>query len=218
MLDNPNEAIFPDFMTIKYAMARARLIVRGVTNEEAAAEAIWTFNNDTAKDAWAEQVEVELRQAQEAWRVAAEQEQEQQQVLDDKLMAVRKEEHKKNKAKFIPVSTVKILTIPVIIPSHYAVCKLKTGDYCELYYFTNKGLSKAKKNLLLTELQGLILIPGMDGQQMWVNMDETRNSKTVITKDENLSWEEFNEAALCMIMAMKQQEWPEDRINMHISF
>jgi hypothetical protein len=42
--------------------------------------------------------------------------------------------------------------------------------------------------------------------------------KTVITKDKNLSWEEFNEAAPCMINAMKQQEWLEDRINLHISF
>ncbi|KAG2112631.1 uncharacterized protein F5147DRAFT_550374, partial [Suillus discolor] len=205
MLDNPNEAILPDFTTVEYATARARLIARGVVNEEAAAEAletIWTFNNDTAKDAWAEQAEIELRQAQEARWVAAEQEQERQQALEDELIAVRKEEHKKNKAKFVPVSTAKIPTIPTVIPSHYAVRKLKTGDYCELFYFTNKGLSKAKKNLLSTEPQGLILILGADGQQTWVNADETCDSKTVIMKDENLSWEEFNEATLGMITAM----------------
>ncbi|KAG1889751.1 uncharacterized protein F5891DRAFT_965204 [Suillus fuscotomentosus] len=221
MLDNPNEAILSDFMTVEYATARAHLIARGLANEEAAAEVletIWTFNNDAAKDAWAEQAEIELRQAQEARQVAAEQEQERQQALEDELIAARKEEHQKNKAKFVPVSAAKILTIPTIISSHYAVRKLKTGDYCKLFYFTNKGLSEAKKNLLSTEPQGLILIPGADDQQMWVNADETRDSKTVITKDENLSWEEFNEAAPCMITAMKQQEWPEDRINMHISF
>ncbi|KAG2056593.1 hypothetical protein BDR06DRAFT_865884, partial [Suillus hirtellus] len=205
MLDNPNEAILPDFTTVEYAMARARLIARGLTNEEAAVEVletIWTFNNDAAKDAWAEQAEIELRQVQEAQRVAAEQEEERQQVLEDELIAARKEEHKKNKAKFVPVSTAKIPTIPIVIPSHCAVCKLKTRDYCELFYFTNKGLSEAKKNLLSTEPQGLILVLGADGQQMWVNADETRDSKTVIIKDKNLSWEEFNEAAQCMITAM----------------
>ncbi|KAG2051369.1 hypothetical protein BDR06DRAFT_1061531 [Suillus hirtellus] len=179
--DNPNEAILPDFTNIEYAMARAHLI---------------------ARDAWAEQAEIELRQAQEARWVTAEQEQEQQQALEDELIAACKEEHKKNKDKFIPISTAKIPTIPTVIPSHYTVCKLKTGDYCKLFYFINKGLSKAKKNLLSTELQGLILILGADGQQMWVNVDETRNSKTVITKDKNLSWEEFNEATPCMITAI----------------
>ncbi|KAG1879385.1 hypothetical protein C8R48DRAFT_668231 [Suillus tomentosus] len=178
---NPNEAILPDFTTVEYATAMARLI---------------------ARDTWAEQAEIELRQAQEARQVAAEQEQEQQQALEDELIAVCKEEHKKNKAKFIPISTAKIPAIPTVIPSHYAVCKLKTGDYCELFYFTNKGLSEAKKNLLSTEPQGLILIPEADGQQMM----------------RIYLGEEFNEATLRMITAMKQQEWPEDRINMHISF
>ncbi|KAG1723787.1 uncharacterized protein EDB91DRAFT_1023763, partial [Suillus paluster] len=45
-----------------------------------------------------------------------------------------------------------------------------------------------------------------------------RDPKAVITKDENLSWEHFNEAAPHMIAAMKQHEWPEDRVTMHIQF
>ncbi|KAG1719772.1 uncharacterized protein EDB91DRAFT_1284772 [Suillus paluster] len=145
-------------------------------------------------------------------------EQERQQALKDELTAVCKEEHKKNKSKFVPVATAKIPTTPIVIPSNFAVRKLKAGNYCELYYFTNKGLNEAKKNLLLTESRGLILLPGANGQQTWVNADETHDSKAVITKDENLSWEEFNEAAPRMVITMKQQEWPEDHINMHISF
>lgn len=221
MLDNPNDAVLPDFTTAEYEDARARLIDRGIADDALAAEAlatIWTLNNDAAKDAWADQVEAEARRALEAQRLATEQEEERQRALEEELNAARKEEHKKNKSKFVPVSAAKIPTTPVVIPSNYAVRKLKAGDYCELYYFTNKGLNEAKKNLLSTEPQGLILLPGLDGQQTWVNADETRDSKTVITKDENLSWEEFNEAAPRMINTMKQQEWPEDRINMHISF
>ncbi|KAG0703211.1 hypothetical protein DFH29DRAFT_803757, partial [Suillus ampliporus] len=201
--------------------ARARLIDRGIANDALAAEVlqtIWTLNNETAKDAWADQEETKLRQAQEARHLTAKQEQEHLQALEDKLAAARKEEHKKNKSKFVPVSKAKIPTIPVVIPSNYAICKLKAGDYCELYYFTNRGLNEAKKNLLSTEPQGMILLPRPDGQQTWVNADETRDSKMVITKDKNLSWEDFNEAAPRIIVAMKQQEWPEDHINMHITF
>ncbi|KAG1744540.1 uncharacterized protein EDB91DRAFT_1272466 [Suillus paluster] len=217
----PSDAVLPDFTTAEYGDARARLIEKGIVDNVLAAEAlaaIWTLNNDAAKDAWADQEEAETRRAHEARRLATEQEQERQQALEDELTAAHKEEHKKNKSKFVPVATAKIPTTPVIIPSNYAVQKLKAGDYCELYYFTNKGLNEAKKNLLSTESRGLILLPGADGQQTWVNADETRDLKAVITKDENFSWEEFNEAAPCMVIAMKQQEWPEDRINMHISF
>ncbi|KIK82511.1 hypothetical protein PAXRUDRAFT_107523, partial [Paxillus rubicundulus Ve08.2h10] len=32
--------------------------------------------------------------------------------------------------------------------------------------------------------------------------------------DEQLSWEEFSQANYCMIVVMKQQEWPDKRINM----
>ncbi|KAG1887574.1 hypothetical protein F4604DRAFT_1916372 [Suillus subluteus] len=115
-------------------------------------------------------------------------------------------------------TTAKVPTIPVVIPSNYTVRKLKAEDYCELYYFTNRGLNEAKKNLLSTEPQGMILLPGAYGQQTWVNADETRDSKTVVTKDKNLTWEELNEAAPRMITTMQQHEWPEDCVNMHISF
>ncbi|KAG0701932.1 hypothetical protein DFH29DRAFT_875575 [Suillus ampliporus] len=112
--------------------------------------------------------------------------------------AACKEEQKKNKAKFIPVGNTKVPSIPVIIPSHYATRKLKAGDYCELYYFTNKGLKDTKKSLLSTESPGLMLLTTADGQQTWVNADKTCDLKAIITKDKNLSWEHFSEAALRM--------------------
>ncbi|KAG1901002.1 uncharacterized protein F5891DRAFT_979891 [Suillus fuscotomentosus] len=177
LLDNPNDAILPDFRIADHATARARLIANAI-----------------------------------------EEERDHQQAITDKQEAARKEEQKKNKSKFIPVGNSKVPSIPVVIPSHYAVRKLKAGEYCELYYFTNKGLKDAKKSLLSTESPGLMLTTNTDGLQTWINADEMRDPKAVITKDKNLSWEHFNEATPCMITAMKQHEWPEDRINMHIQF
>ncbi|KAG1856332.1 hypothetical protein DFJ58DRAFT_622683, partial [Suillus subalutaceus] len=81
-----------------------------------------------------------------------------------------------------------------------------------------QSLNEVKKNILSMEPQGMILLPGAYGQQTWVNADETRNSKTIITKDKNLTWEELNEAAPRMITTMQQHKWPEDYINMYISF
>ncbi|KAG2088847.1 uncharacterized protein F5147DRAFT_587454 [Suillus discolor] len=188
LLDNPNDAVLPDFRTADHTTARARLVANSVGNDAQAAEllaTLWTLNNNTARELWAEQIEEAARDAKE-------------QTIADEQEAAHKEEQKKNKSKFVP--------------------KLKAGEYCELYYFTNKGLKDAKKSLLATESPGLTLTTNTDGQQTWINSDETRDPKAVITKDENLSWEHFNEAAPCMITAMKQHEWPEDRVDMHIKF
>ncbi|KAG1718804.1 hypothetical protein EDB19DRAFT_1649608, partial [Suillus lakei] len=201
LLDNPNDAIIPDFTTGEHGAARARLIADGVANDASAAQllaALWTMNNNAAKDAWAEQVQEAARTAEEAQRLADEEEQQRQVALEEEQEAARKEDHKKNKAKFIP--------------------KLKAGEYCELHYFTNVGLADARKNLLSSEPKGMILLPSEDGQQIWVNADETRDTKSAVTRDENLSWEQFNEAAPRMIIAMKQHEWPKDRVDMHVQF
>ncbi|KAG2153842.1 hypothetical protein DEU56DRAFT_951233 [Suillus clintonianus] len=163
---------------------------------------LWTINNTAARECWADQLEEAARDAEE--------------LRPEEQEAARKEEQKKNKSKFVPVGNAKVPSVPVVIPSHYAVCKLKAGEYCELYYFTNKGLKEAKKNLLSTEAPRLTLMTNAEGQQTWVNADETRDPKAVFTKDENLSWEHFNEAAPRMITAMKQHEWPEDRVTQAI--
>ncbi|KAJ8591406.1 hypothetical protein M405DRAFT_722044, partial [Rhizopogon salebrosus TDB-379] len=205
LLDNPNLAIPPNFATEEHEPARFRLIANGVANEEQAAEvltALWTMNNNAAKEAWAQQLEDAARADDFAQCRAEEEEAELQRTLEEERVAARKEEQKKNKSKFVPVSAAKVPSLPVILPSHYAVRKLKAGEYCELYYFTNKGLNEAKKTLLSSEPDGLILMPATDGQQTWVPASAIRDPKSAITKDENLSWEEFNQAAPRMITAM----------------
>ncbi|KAI6144847.1 hypothetical protein EDD17DRAFT_1437413, partial [Pisolithus thermaeus] len=43
-------------------------------------------------------------------------------------------------------------------------------------------------------------------------------AKGTVTTDEDLSWEEFVEVAHQLATAMKENEWPEDRIDSHIKF
>ncbi|KAG2129055.1 uncharacterized protein EDB93DRAFT_1095637, partial [Suillus bovinus] len=42
--------------------------------------------------------------------------------------------------------------------------------------------------------------------------------KAQIVKDENLTWEQFNKAAPHMVTSMKDNGWPDDRVDMHIAF
>ncbi|KAG0693053.1 hypothetical protein DFH29DRAFT_881768 [Suillus ampliporus] len=195
--NDPNIAILPDFRTEEHEAARNQLIANGVAGDA------------QLRTLGREQLEEADRDTEELWRLATEEERDRQQAIAEEQEAACKEERRKT-------SNSKVPSVLVVIPSHYAVHKLKAGEYCELYYFTNKGLKDAKKNLLSTEVPRLTLMMNAKGQQMWVNTNETRDPKAVVTKDKNLSWEHFNEAAPHMITAMKQHEWPEDRVTMHI--
>ncbi|KAG1903423.1 isoprenoid synthase domain-containing protein [Suillus fuscotomentosus] len=46
----------------------------------------------------------------------------------------------------------------------------------------------------------------------------TKDPKVQVVKDENLTWEQFNESAPHMVTFMKDNDWPDDRVNMHIAF
>ncbi|KAI6115072.1 hypothetical protein EDD16DRAFT_1427072, partial [Pisolithus croceorrhizus] len=37
-------------------------------------------------------------------------------------------------------------------------------------------------------------------------------------KDEDLTWEQFGKVALCFVNVMKENEWPDNRIQMHAAF
>lgn len=108
---------------------------------------------------------------------------------------------------------------PTVIPTQYALRKLKAGDYCELHYFTNKGLEEAKVHHLVAEPDALVMLPAADGLHSWVPTAVVRDQKAApVVRDEHLSWEDFNEAAPRMITLMKLHNWPEDRVHMHIQF
>lgn len=63
------------------------------------------------------------------------------------------------------------------------------------------------------------MLPATDGLHSWVPAAVVKDPKSApIVKDENLSWENFNKAALRMITSMKLHDWPDDRVDMHIQF
>ncbi|KAI6100516.1 hypothetical protein F5141DRAFT_988078, partial [Pisolithus sp. B1] len=105
----------------------------------------------------------------------------------------------------------------IIIPSPIVVHKLHKGDFVELYYFTNKGLRNAELSMHSANDEALALLQMGDGLHSFIPLMATQ-AKGTITADEDLSWEEFAEAAHQLATAMRENEWPEDRIDSHIKF
>ncbi|KAG1850011.1 hypothetical protein F4604DRAFT_1883737 [Suillus subluteus] len=123
---------------------------------------------------------------------------------------------KKNKNKYVPLKHGKVPSDPNTV---YTIRKLKVGEYCELHYFTNKGLEDAKATLLVADSKALVMLPVANGIHTWVPAAAVKDPKaTAVVQDKNLTWEEFNKAMPHMINMMKVQDWPNDRVNMHIQF
>ncbi|KAI6095358.1 hypothetical protein EDD16DRAFT_1502135 [Pisolithus croceorrhizus] len=127
------------------------------------------------------------------------------------------EEHKTNKAKYAPVPDVEVPSGPVNIPALYSTCKLKKGEYCELYFFTTVGLAEAESFNTLINDEALTLFKADNGQHIWVPTSNSRDKSAVI-KDEDLTWEQFGEAVVHLMNAMREHNWQKDRVDMHVKF
>ncbi|KAG1901671.1 uncharacterized protein F5891DRAFT_1187126 [Suillus fuscotomentosus] len=158
-----------------------------------------------------EDEEAEHRQEIEA-------EAERQRVLLAEQEAAILEDRKKNKSKYTPIRNTDIPSNPVILPCQYAIRKMKSEDYCELFYFTNAGLEETSRATFTADEDALVMLPTSDGLHKWIPAGAARDPKVHMLKDENLTWEQFNEAAPCMISVMRENDWLDDRIDMHVAF
>ncbi|KAG1863765.1 hypothetical protein F4604DRAFT_1586855, partial [Suillus subluteus] len=124
-----------DYTTEEHQAARQQLVDEGFTDKQAARSlaALWTLNNNVAKDRWA----LRQRHLRDIRQREEDEEEQRQQLLIEEQEAACREERKKNKNKYAPLVHRKVPSEPTIIPAQYATRKLKAGDYCELHYFTN---------------------------------------------------------------------------------
>ncbi|KIJ12428.1 hypothetical protein PAXINDRAFT_14752 [Paxillus involutus ATCC 200175] len=212
-MTNPHEEECPNYMLPEFEEARLLFTVEGKTDEEAAAllSNLWDFNNNKAKLVWVREhaAEIEARQEeherteQEAGRQRLLREQEEEQA--------KQEERKKYKNKFAPIPNRPLPTTSLLLPSQHALNKLCKGEYVPLYFFTNKGIREAEDDGSGDE--DLLTLVQTDRGPTFQTAASAKAKKHKV-RDEQLSWEEFSQANYRMIAAMKQQEWPDERINM----
>ncbi|KAF8837954.1 hypothetical protein BDN67DRAFT_908269, partial [Paxillus ammoniavirescens] len=144
-LEDPNDAVVPDFTTEEHVDAHQQLIDNGIPEAQASTVLVnlWTQANEKDKARWAERVVQEALAEEEADRRTAEDEAQRQREVDKEDAKILQEERRKNKGKFAPVKHVKVPLEPIILPSQNALRKLKAGNFCKLWYFTNNGLTDA---------------------------------------------------------------------------
>ena len=216
-MNNPHEAVRPDFDAEAHELDRQALIATGLTVEQArqALDSLWTLNNERERVEWdqrrAEAAQAEAAAAQEAARVEEERIREEQEAE----VLAHCEDKKKHKAKYAKIPDLSVPSEANIFPSPFAIRRLEKGEFVDLFYFTNRGLEEAEKAGL--EDETFVLVQDGDAQS-WVPSTAARNRKEGVTKDDDLTWEEFLEAAPRAINFMSIAGWPEDHVRMFVEF
>ncbi|KAI6100758.1 hypothetical protein EDD16DRAFT_1490657 [Pisolithus croceorrhizus] len=168
-MEDPNLAITPDFTSEDFADACLQL-TNNVVNDEQALRilgTLWDIQNAKDIQRWnAHRNEAQI--ARDCAEQAAEELAQQQHCMCEEEEAILAEEHKKNKAKYAPVPDMEVPSGPVNIPAPYATCKLKKGEYCKLYFFTNAGLVEAELFNTSVNNEALTLLKSDNGQHIWV--------------------------------------------------
>ncbi|KAI5984449.1 hypothetical protein EDD15DRAFT_2480468, partial [Pisolithus albus] len=202
-MNDPNLAVRPDFSSDDFAEARLQLTSDTVDDGQAARilATLWDIQNAKDIRRWNAHREEEDQMVRALAEQEAEEAAQKQRRLCEEAEAALAEERKKNKAKYAPVPDIEVPSGPVNIPAPYATRKLKKGEYCELYFFTNDGLAEAEAFNPSVDDEALTLLKADNGQHIWVPASNTRDKSSVI-RDEDLTWEQFGEASVRLLEAM----------------
>ncbi|KIJ60267.1 hypothetical protein HYDPIDRAFT_32390 [Hydnomerulius pinastri MD-312] len=208
LLENPNNAIRPNFTTEEHAVDCQQLVDSGIPPKQTAAilANLWSQNNERDKARWAQRMQEQaLAEAEAAQR---EEEEALRQRKAEEADCLFCEECNKNKTKYAPN----------LLPLQVAIHKLKANQPCELWYFTNDGLADTEKSGTCSlDDSSITIMQSADGQPTFVPSIIAKD-KVVVIQDEDLTWEQFGEAALRMLDAMHNYEWQEYCIKMHLEF
>ncbi|KAF8158020.1 hypothetical protein B0H34DRAFT_657094 [Crassisporium funariophilum] len=217
---DPNNSVCPDFTSEIYANLRQIHISEypGTTEADAVQhlQSSWRIINEADKTAWLSQQALNIENAAELQRrLELDAETAAEKVKSD-LEAIRQEDMKKHKAKYLPILDRDVPDQPPILASATALRKLTSGGYFELYYWTNAGLTDAKSMVATTDDDALSFVM-QDGATSLVSTAATRDSRGV-KADKDLSWDDFCIATPRVVEAMERAGWQREKTQMFAQF
>ncbi|KAF8799551.1 hypothetical protein BYT27DRAFT_7039294, partial [Phlegmacium glaucopus] len=185
----------PDFASPVYAAARAPLINLTTTEDQAIQflKDIWDVGNQADRIRWHQQIDDDNDALAEHNQIQSEAELLRVQTKIADAEALHKEEMKKNKVKYTPISDR------------------------DLWYYTNADLDDALRSSSTIDDEVMVMLHRPDGSSSWVPSASTRDAIGVLD-DKHISWEDFCQAVPRMIVAMEEADWPQDRVTMLAKF
>ncbi|KAF8835038.1 hypothetical protein BDN67DRAFT_498028 [Paxillus ammoniavirescens] len=198
--------VLPDFASSDYAEARLQLKKKGVTEDLVVLtlDILWTLTNTQERQHCNESLDPKPKAAQESDpSSSAEATELCHLTLSQEQELAKREQRKESRNKAVPAPGISVPTESKIIPSPDALNKLRKGEYCELYYFTDGGLSTDNN------------APGV---KPFFTPLPSPKVKDLIIKDEDLAWNEFTKAHRRMAVTMQECDWADECVQTLVDF
>ena len=139
---DPTNVACPDFAGAAYAAIRQIMTNNAQVDNNHAVEqltAAWNLTHDQEVEAWRQQVQAESAEQEEFARLA-EEEEDRRRADEERLKDEEKKEQEKKRPKIADFDEGRMVSDHVMPrPSQFAIGKLKSFNFVELWYFTDEG-------------------------------------------------------------------------------
>ncbi|KAG1900535.1 uncharacterized protein F5891DRAFT_980130 [Suillus fuscotomentosus] len=178
----------PNFEFPAYAAWLNAIITGGLTREEALAQMAegWKLERQERITLWIQQSEEDLRLQRE------QEEQERTAKEAEAAEELREAEKKKPKINDFDVEAV-VADVLIPRPSQYALQKIKSMEYVELWYFSPEGCWEASES------------SRTDGRR-FIRLGKGRRKAL---QDHDLSWRQFDMAKTSFLVHIDKNGWPD---------
>ena len=179
-----------------------------VNNDQAAQQLAVAWNQTHAQEveAWLQQVQVDLAEQEELTRLA-EEEEDRRRAENEHLKDEEKKEQEKKKPKIGDFDEGRMVSDHLIPrPSQFAIGKLKSFNFVELWYFTDEGCHEAQDSSKAQsdDAYGLTKIDDLVALKPVASFKASRN----VIQDADLTWRQMNIAKNNMLRYMDLCGWP----------
>jgi len=216
---DPTNVPCPDFAGAVYTAIRQIMSNNGQINNEQAVQQLTTAWNQTHAQevkAWNQQVQTDLEAQQEQIRLAQEDEMRRREE-DERQKEDERREQEKRKPKINDFDEGKMVADHVMPrPSQFAIGKLKSFNFIELWYFTDKGCAEAQdtSKAQSDDAYGLTKIDDLVALKPVASFKASRN----VVPDADLTWRQMNVGKNTLLWYMDQCDWPHKHVQSFAHF
>lgn len=216
---DPTDITCPDFAGAAYAAVRQIMTDNGQVNNEQAVQqltAAWNITHEQELEAWRQRVQVDAAEQEEVARLAREEE-DRLQAEEERLKEEERREQEKKRPKMNDFDEGRIISDHVLPrPSQFAIGKLKSFNFVELWYFTDEGCSEAQDSSRTQpdDAYGLTKVDDLVALKPVTSFKASRN----VVSDADLTWRQLNMGKNTMIRYMEICGWPQKHIQSFAHF
>jgi len=176
----------------------------------------WNLMHEQEVEAWHQQVQVDAAKQEETTRLARE-EADRLQAEEECLKEEERQEQEKKRPKMNDFDEGRMVSDHILPwPSQFAIGKLKSFNFVELWYLTDEGCHEAQDSSRTQsdDAYGLTKVDDLVTLKPVASFKASRN----VIPDADLTWNQLNVGKNALIRYMEICSWPQKHIQSFAHF